>query len=129
MEYYHMKTLENISFKDAVARTREALKDQGFGVLTEIDVQATMKEKLDASLQPYTILGACNPGFAFKALQMENKIGTMLPCNLIVQETPDGVVEVAAINPLVSMKAVGNAELEQLAGEVDLRLQQALDRL
>jgi uncharacterized protein (DUF302 family) len=129
MAYYHKKLLENTSFEEAVVRTREALKSEGFGVLTEIDIRETLRKKLDVDFNPYIILGACNPPFAYKALQMENKIGTMLPCNVIVQEIADGTVEVAAINPVVSMKAVANRGLEAIAGEVNTRLRQVLDRL
>lgn len=129
MSYYHKKTLENISLKEAIARTRKALKQEGFGVLTEIDIRATMKEKLGADIPPYVILGACNPSFAYEALQKENKIGTLLPCNVIVQQTGDATMEVAAINPIVSMQAVENNELRQLAVEVDTRLQKALELL
>jgi uncharacterized protein (DUF302 family) len=112
-----------------VVRTREALKSEGFGVLTEIDIRETLRKKMDVDFNPYIILGACNPPFAYKALQMENKIGTMLPCNVIVQEIAAGTVEVAAINPVVSMQAVANIGLEAIAGEVNTRLQQVLDRL
>ncbi len=129
MAYYHKKKLGNIGFEDALARTREALKEEGFGVLTEIDIQATLKKKLDVSFNRYTILGACNPPFAYEALQKENKIGTMLPCNVIVQEVAPDSIEVAAINPLVSMQAVDNKGLKAIAGEVDEKLQKALKRL
>ena len=129
MSYYHKKLLANTSFEEAVVRTREALKNEGFGVLTEIDIRETLRKKLDVDFNPYNILGACNPPFAYKALQMENKIGTMLPCNVIVQEIAAGTVEVAAINPVVSMQAVANGGLEAIAGEVNTRLQQVLDRL
>jgi uncharacterized protein (DUF302 family) len=129
MSYYHKKLLANTSFEEAVVRTREALKSEGFGVLTEIDIRETLRKKMDVDFNPYIILGACNPPFAYKALQMENKIGTMLPCNVIVQEIAAGTVEVAAINPVVSMQAVANIGLEAIAGEVNTRLQQVLDRL
>jgi uncharacterized protein (DUF302 family) len=129
MSYYHKKLLVNTSFEEAVVRTKEGLKSEGFGVLTEIDIRETLRKKLDVDFNPYIILGACNPPFAYKALQMENKIGTMLPCNVIVQEIAAGTVEVAAINPVVSMQAVANGGLEAIAGEVNTRLQQVLDRL
>ena len=105
MSYYFNK-LVDMPFDKAVQKVRERLKDAGFGVLTEIDVQKTMKLKIDADMAPYLILGACNPQFAYKALQAENKIGTMLPCNVIVRETGEGQVEVAAVNPVASMQAV-----------------------
>ena len=102
MSYYFNKTL-NLSFDKAIARVTEELKKEGFGILTDIDVKATLKQKLDVEFRKYRILGACNPPFAYKALQAEDKIGTMLPCNVIVQEISDGQVEVTAIDPLASM--------------------------
>ncbi|MDX1547693.1 MAG: DUF302 domain-containing protein, partial [Rhodothermales bacterium] len=99
--YYHARTLD-LPFDDAIAHVTEALKEEGFGVLTEIDVQATLKKKLDVDFRPYRILGACNPHFAHQALQAEDKIGTMLPCNVIVQQTGDGRTEVAAVDPIAS---------------------------
>ena len=102
MNYYFNKTL-NLSFDKAIARVTEELKKEGFGILTDIDVKATLKQKLDVEFRKYRILGACNPPFAYKALQTEDKIGTMLPCNVIVQEISDGQVEVTAIDPLASM--------------------------
>lgn len=129
MEYYHKTSLKNTTFEEAIRRTTEALRQEGFGVLTEIDIRATLKKKLDVDFNRYTILGACNPPFAYKALQLENKIGTMLPCNVIVQETAPGTVEIAAIDPLVSMQAVANKELMALAGEVNRKLQKVLASL
>jgi len=117
MSFYFNKTLK-ISFDDAIVKVTEALKNEDFGVLTEIDVQATLKKKLDVDFRKYKILGACNPPFAYKALQAEDKIGLMLPCNVIIQETSDGSVEIAAINPLESMKAVKNEKLADIAAEV-----------
>jgi uncharacterized protein (DUF302 family) len=105
-------------FDDAVALVKKALAEQGFGILTEIDVKATLKKKLDVNFQNYVILGACNPQFAYKALLAEDKIGTMLPCNVIVQEKPDGKIEVAAIDPLASMQAVQNALLQPIGEDV-----------
>ncbi|MCH8826800.1 MAG: DUF302 domain-containing protein, partial [Chloroflexi bacterium] len=110
MSYYFSKTISS-SFEDAIERTKDALRKEGFGVLTEIDIKATLKEKLDVDFQNYRILGACNPSFAYKALLAENKIGTMLPCNVIVQEKEDGSIEVSAVDPMESMKAVENADL------------------
>ncbi|MEX0599524.1 MAG: DUF302 domain-containing protein [Rhodothermales bacterium] len=125
--YYHSKTL-NLSIDAAEERVREELKKEGFGVLTEIDVRATLKKKLDVDVPPYKILGACNPAFAHKALQTENKIGTMLPCNVVVQEV-DGKVEVAVVDPVASMQAVGNESLVGIASEVRDKLKTVLDRL
>ncbi len=128
MSYYISTTLET-SFDDAVARVTEGLKDEGFGILTEIDVRATLKKKLDVDFRPYTILGACNPPFAYQALQAEERIGTMLPCNVIVQDKgPDGI-EVAAVDPMASMQAVDNADLEGLARQVQSRLTSVIQGL
>jgi uncharacterized protein (DUF302 family) len=104
----------------------EKLKEQGFGVLTEIDVKATMKKKLDVDFYNYKILGACNPPFAYKALQAEDKIGVMLPCNVIVQEKEKGTVEVSAVNPIASMQAVENPALSDIANEVTNRLKKVI---
>lgn len=117
MTYAFTKTLD-MPFDQAIAHVTEALKAKGFGVLTTIDVKATMKAKLDKDLAPYTILGACNPGFAYKALQAEKLIGTMLPCNVIVRETEPGKSEVAAVDPIASMQAIENPALAEIAGEV-----------
>ncbi len=117
MSYSFSKTLDG-SFDDVVARVRAALADKGFGVLTEIDVKATMKKKLGEDMAPYLILGACNPEFAWKALQAEPRIGAMLPCNVIVREDADGKVEVSAIDPVASMQAVENPALGDVAGPV-----------
>ena len=114
MSYYFSKIVDD-SFDDAIERVTARLADAGFGVLTTIDVSATLKKKIDVDFQRYTILGACNPGFAHKALQAEDKIGTMLPCNVIVQETPDGKVEVAAVDPMASMMAIQNETLGEVA--------------
>ena len=126
--YYLAKTI-NVSFKDTIARVTEELKKEGFGVLTQIDVRATLKEKLDADFRNYHILGACNPPFAHRALQAEDKIGTMLPCNVIVQELPDGNVEVAAVDPLASMQAIDNPQLGAIAHEVQARLKRVVASL
>jgi uncharacterized protein (DUF302 family) len=128
MSYYFSKTL-NLPFDDAIARVTEELKKEGFGILTEIDVRATMKKKLDVDFRNYRILGACNPPFAHKALLAEDKIGTMLPCNVIVQELAPGVVEVAAIDPVASMAAVDNAQLGAVGMEVRAKLQQVVASL
>jgi uncharacterized protein (DUF302 family) len=128
MSYYFSKTL-NLSFDDAIARVTEELKKEGFGVLTDIDVRATMKKKLDVDMRNYRILGACNPPFAHQALLAEDKIGTMLPCNVIVQELAPGVVEVAAIDPVASMAAVDNPQLGAVGMEVRARLQRVVESL
>ena len=128
MSYYFSKIL-NISFDDAVARVTTELNKKGFGVLTEIDVREALKKKLDVNFKKYKILGACNPFFAYKALQMEDKIGTMLPCNVIVQEISEGVVEVAAIDPIASMQVVDNAELRSVAEQVQDLLQKMIEAL
>lgn len=125
--YYHAKTLHR-TVEDAEERVREDLQKEGFGVLTEIDVRATLKQKLGIDVPPYKILGACNPDFAHQALEQENKIGTMLPCNVIVQEL-DGRTEVAVVDPVASMQAVGNEKLLIIASEVRDRLRKVLERL
>lgn len=128
MSYYFSKVLD-ATFEDAIDRATEALKKEGFGVLTTIDIHEKLSEKLGVSYHKYTILGACNPPFAYKALQAENKIGTMLPCNVIVQELPGNKTEVAAVNPIESMQAVKNPELESVALEVTEMLKRAIDSL
>ncbi|MEJ2236114.1 MAG: DUF302 domain-containing protein [Syntrophobacterales bacterium] len=128
MRYYFNKTL-NTAFDDAVARVVTELKKEGFGVLTEIDVSAALKKKLDVDFKKYRILGACNPTFAYKALQLEDKIGTMLPCNVIVQEISAGVVEVAAIDPIASMQAIENPKLRSVAEQVQAMLKKVIETL
>jgi uncharacterized protein (DUF302 family) len=118
-----------MSFDQAIERTTDALKGEGFGILTEIDVSATLKKKLDVNSRPYRILGACNPPFAYKALQAEDKIGTMLPCNVIIQELRPGVVEVAAVDPIASMAAVDNPDLRAVATKVQAKLKIVVDSL
>jgi uncharacterized protein (DUF302 family) len=122
MSYYISTTLKNTSFEEAIEKTTAALKEEGFGVLTEIDIKATLKKKLDADFYNYTILGACNPQMAHQALQAENKIGTMLPCNVIVQEREVGIVEVSAVDPAASMMAVQNDSLAGIAKDVREKL-------
>jgi uncharacterized protein (DUF302 family) len=126
MAYYFSRKID-AGFDEAVSRVTEALKNQGFGILTEIDVGATLKKKLDVDFRPYRILGACNPPFAHKALQAEDKIGTMLPCNVIVQATDDGGVEIAAIDPAASMAAVDNPALEEIAKTIGGKLSTAVN--
>lgn len=128
MTYYFARTLD-LDFDTAVAQAREALSQEGFGVITEIDVQKTLKTKIDVDFRPYLILGACNPGMAYEALQIEDKVGTMLPCNVVVQELAPGRIEVAAIDPVASMQAVGNPELAEKAQAVGVKLRAALERL
>ncbi|MGE5683474.1 MAG: DUF302 domain-containing protein [Bacillota bacterium] len=128
MNYYNTKKVD-LSFDDAIVKVTEELKKEGFGILTEIDVKETLKKKLDVDFRKYRILGACNPPFAYKALQAENKIGTMLPCNFIVQETDDGKVEVSAINPMVSMQTVKNPELESIAGQVAEKITRVMENV
>ena len=128
MSYYFSKTL-HMPFEDAIAHVTEELKKEGFGVLTEIDVKATMKQKLGVDFRNYRILGACNPPLAHKALSAEDKIGTMLPCNVIVQEVAKGEVEAAAIDPIASMQAVDNPALGAVAVEVQAKLKKVVDSL
>jgi len=128
MSYYFSKTL-NLSFDKAIAEVTEELKKEEFGILTDIDVKATLKQKLDVEFRKYRILGACNPPFAYKALQTEDKIGTMLPCNVIVQEISDGQVEVTAIDPLASMQAIENPALKEIASEISNKLKTVIDRV
>jgi uncharacterized protein (DUF302 family) len=128
MSYYFTKTLD-MPFDAAVTHVTEALAAKGFGVLTTIDVKATMKKKLDVDFKPYTILGACNPKLALSALQAEDKIGTMLPCNVIVTETAPGKVEVAAVDPVASMSAIQNPALGDIAGKVRQMMSDVVDAL
>jgi len=128
MSYHFSKTL-NLSFEEAISKVTEQLKKEGFGVLTEIDVKETLKKKLDVDFRNYRILGACNPPFAYKALQAEDKIGTMLPCNVIVQEKQPGKVEVSAVDPIASMQAVDNPKLGELAQQVRAKLKKVIDNL
>lgn len=127
-QYYFNKTLD-LSLDDAVARVTDELKKEGFGVLTEIDMQATLKKKIDVDIRPYKILGACNPPFAHKALQAESHIGIFLPCNVIVQDAGNGKTEVAAVDPLVAMSRVDNPGLEPVAAEVQAKLQRVISNL
>ena len=125
MSYYFNKVVD-ISFDDAIAKVTEELKKEGFGVLTEIDVKEALKKKLDVDFRKYRILGACNPQYAYKALQAEDKIGTMLPCNVIVQEREDGKVEIAAIDPVASMQSVKNESLSEIATIVQSKLKKVI---
>lgn len=127
MSYYFSTSL-NTSFENAIQKVSEALKSEGFGVLTEVDVKDTFKQKLDINFRNYKILGACNPQFAYEALNKEDKVGTMLPCNVIVQEK-DGQTEVAAIDPVASMQSIENEELGDLAKKVQAALKRVIDSL
>lgn len=129
MSYYISTTLKNTSFADAIEKTVAALKVEGFGVLTEIDIKATLKKKLDADFYNYTILGACNPAMAHQALQSENKIGTMLPCNVIVQEREAGTIEISAVDPAASMMAVKNDSLAEIATDVRDKLTKVIQSI
>ncbi len=124
---YHLSRTVALPFDAAIAATTASLKRHGFGVLTEIDVQATLKNKLDVAFRPYRILGACNPQFAYKALQEEDKIGTMLPCNVVIQQRDGGMVEISAVDPVASMQAVGNPKLAAVAEQVRSMLRQAVE--
>ena len=129
MQYYYSKQLQNVSFDEAVEKVTEALKLEGFGILTEIDIKATLKKKLDVDFYNYKILGACNPPFAYKALQAEDKIGTMLPCNVIVQEKLSGQVEVSAVDPSASMQSIENNQLLDIAAEIGAKLKKVIEQL
>ncbi len=128
MSYYFSKII-NESFDKTIVKVILFLKNEGFGVLTEIDVKETLKKKMDVDFQKYTILGACNPSFAYKALKAEDKIGTMLPCNVIVQEISEGEVEIAAVDPVASMKAVENPALFEIANQVQEKLRKVIESL
>ena len=128
MEYYISKKL-NSSFDEAVLKVTELLKMEGFGVLTEINLHEKFKEKLNVDFRKYRILGACNPAFAYKALQSEDKVGTMLPCNVIVQELADHEIEVAAVNPIASMQAIDNPALVEIATEILEKLKRVISGL
>lgn len=127
MSYYFSKTLST-SFADAVRSVSDELKKEGFGILTEIDVKETLKKKLDVDFRRYRILGACHPPFAYQALQAEDKIGTMLPCNVIVQERETGI-EVSAVDPIASMAAVDNPKLAEVARQVQAKLKKVIENL
>ena len=128
MSYHFTKTL-GLPFDQAVERVTEALAKEGFGVLTDIDVAATMKKKLGREFRPYRILGACNPQLAYRALTLEDKIGTMLPCNVIVQQHEGGAIEVSAVDPVASMQAIQNPSLAEVAKEVQAKLKRVVDNM
>jgi len=129
MSYYFNKTLSGKSFDQAIEDVTAELKKEGFGVLTEIDVKETLKKKLDVDFKKYKILGACNPSFAHQALQNEDKIGVMLPCNVIVEEHENGDIEVSAVDPVASMSAVGNDNLGEIAAQVRDNLKKVINNL
>ena len=126
---YYFNTKTKGSFEEVVQRVTAALNKEGFGIMTEIDVKATMKAKLGEEFYNYKILGACNPDFAYKALLAEDEIGTMLPCNVIVQEKEPGKVQISAVNPVASMKAVLNKDLRRIAAEVKAKLKKVIEEL
>ena len=126
MQYYFNKIVE-MTFEETIDKVTEELKEEGFGVLTEIDVKAALKKKINVDFRKYRILGACNPAFAYKALLAEDKIGTMLPCNVVVQEREDGKVEVAAVDPIASMQSVQNESLGEIAEEVQSKLKKVIE--
>ena len=126
---YYLGTVLPLEFEEAIRRVTEALKREGFGIITEIDVTATLKSKINVDFRPYRILGACNPALAHEALLLEDKVGTMLPCNVIVQELAPGRVEVAAVDPVASMMAIDNPDLHVKAAAVRAKLKQAIDSL
>ncbi len=128
MSYHFSKTL-NGSWEDVRSKVEGALKEEGFGIITEIDMKATFKKKLDVDFRPYVILGACNPNFAHQALQAESHIGMLLPCNVIMQESKDGGVEVSAVDPLASMQAIENSSLTEVATQVHAKLKRFIDNL
>jgi len=128
MKYYISKKID-ATFEQAIDEVKEALAIQGFGIITEINMQQKLKEKLDVDFRRYTILGACNPGYAYKALQSEDKIGTMLPCNVVVQELGENEIEVAAIDPVASMMAIENPMLVKFAAEIKSKLEKAIESL
>ena len=127
-KYYYSRKMTS-SFEDAINHVTELLSNEGFGIITEVDVKATMKKKLDKDFRQYKILGACNPGYAFQALSIEDKVGTMLPCNVIVQELDNGEIEIAAISPKASMMAVANDDLISIAEEVENKLISVIEKI
>jgi uncharacterized protein (DUF302 family) len=129
MSYYFKKTITGVAFDEVIEKVTEALKSEGFGVLTEIDVKATLKKKLDADFRPYRILGACNPQYAYKALQAEDKIGVFLPCNVVVEETAPGSIDVSAVDPIASMQSVENDQLGDIANAIQAKLKNVVDSL
>lgn len=128
MSYYFNKIVEG-TFSKVIENVTEELKKEGFGILTDIDVKATLKKKLDIDFRNYRILGACNPSFAYKALQVEEKVGTMLPCNVVVQERPDGKIEISAVDPMASMQAIDNPTLAEVAQVIQQKLKKVINNI
>lgn len=128
MSYYFAKTLD-ASFDEAIRRTTEALKQEGFGIITEIDVKETLRKKINVEFRNYRILGACNPALAYEALKVEDKVGTMLPCNVVVQENGAGQTEIAAIDPVASMQAIDNSNLKVAAEHVREKLKRVINSI
>jgi len=128
MKYYFDKKIKG-TFEEVVDKAIQGLNELGFGILTEIDVKETLKKKLDVNFKKYKILGACNPSYAHKALLAEDKIGTMLPCNVIIQEIEEGVIEVAAVNPMMSMQSVENEKLKDIANDITSMLENVIEKL
>jgi len=126
---YYISTVSKVNFEETLVKVEEELKVEGFGILTEIDVQATLKKKLDVDFKKYKILGACNPPAAYKALSSEDKIGVLLPCNIIVEENDNNQVEVAAVNPMEAMATVNNEALAEVASTITQKLQNVIDRI
>lgn len=129
MDYFFSALLKNTSFEEAITQTKAALKEEGFGVLTEINIKETLKTKIDKDIENYMILGACSPQHAYDAIQSESHIGVFLPCNVIVKQNKDNSIEVSAVDPIASMGAVKNEKLGQVAKEVEQKLKRAIERL
>ena len=129
MKYYISKILKGTNFSDAENQVRELLKEEGFGVLTEIDVSSTLKNKIDVDFKKYKILGACNPQLAYKALQVEDKVGVFLPCNILVEESENGDIEISAVSPVASMMAIENNKIKSLMSEVEKKLETVIEGL
>ena len=127
--YYYFSKILNVSFEEAILKVTDELRKEGFGILTDIDVKEALKKKLNVDFKKYRILGACNPPFDYQALQAEDKIGTMLPCNVIVQELADGKVEIAAVDPVASMQAIENPKLKNIAEQVRDKLKKVIENL
>ena len=126
---YHFSRIIQVTFDDAISKVTDELKKEGFGVVSEIDVRETLKKKLNVDFRRYKILGACNPQFAYDALQAEDKIGTMLPCNIVVQEIAGGGIEVSAVDPVASMQSIQNPILSSIAEQVRAKLRTVIDNL
>jgi len=129
MAYYFTKTIENTDFESAVQKITDGLKEEGFGVISTIDFQATLKEKINVDFRKYSVLQACNPPYAYKSLQAEDKIGTLLPCNVVVQEISDGTFEISSINPRAAMASVENSDMKKIADEISEKLERVVNKL